>query len=308
MDYKRKIAKAIKEFNTQKTSYSTFFKREAKNAHEVEYEEYDDFFISCNYIISLYKKEIKGQFDKALNEFSNINNEFEEEIKKGFFFDAYGNSIQELLKQNEEERESILNEGYQDNFQYVCCIRSDNGEIVENSFTGCLIPTSKINRKFKYDIFKLTYSDIEAIEKCLDECKNKLCKVKETDIILLLNTQLTQVRMKEIHQYLFENEYIDVDINSWLYWFSKQTWNNKKKNPSQIKWIDAAYHLTNTVYLICGNMEVYTETAMKKAFKLPTGRKFQKNTLNKEKNQMRDKEPYKSLYHLIEWSERNAIK
>lgn len=118
-----------------------------------------------------------------------------------------------------------------------------------------------------------------------------------------LTTELNQVRMKAIHQWLKENKYIDVDVDSWLYWFDLQTWNNKKKNPAKIKWIGAVYHLTNVVYLLCGNnMNKQTETAMKEIFQIPKGGKFQKVT---KKNIQRDVEPYKSLYSMMKYAERN---
>lgn len=117
-----------------------------------------------------------------------------------------------------------------------------------------------------------------------------------------LTTELNQVRMKAIHQWLQANKYINVDIDSWLYWFSLQTWLNKKKKPSKIKWTNAAYHLPNVVYLICGNMSKFTEKAMQKSFTLQKGSNFQKVTND---NIKRDKEPYKSLYKIIEYAEKN---
>lgn len=116
-----------------------------------------------------------------------------------------------------------------------------------------------------------------------------------------LTTELNQVRMKAIHQWLTGNSYIKVDIESWLYWFDLQTWINKKKNPSKIKWIGAVYHLTNVVYLLCGNMNKQTETAMKNIFQIPEGREFQKVT---EKNIQKDVEPYKSMDSMMNYAER----
>ena len=118
-----------------------------------------------------------------------------------------------------------------------------------------------------------------------------------------LITTVERSRMIEIHKYLSEKKYIDVDVDSWLYWFSKHTWTNQKKKPSTIKWLEAAYHLTNVVYLICGNMEVQTESAMKKAFKLPTGSKFQKLTTKNINGDF-----YNNIKNMINWAERFAIK
>ena len=117
-----------------------------------------------------------------------------------------------------------------------------------------------------------------------------------------LTTELNQVRMKSIHQWLKENKYIDVDVDSWLYWFDLQSWISKKKKPAKIKWNKAVYHLTNVVYILCGNMNKQTETAMQEIFQIPKGSKFQKLT---KENIQKDVDPYKSLYNMIEFSERN---
>lgn len=141
-----------------------------------------------------------------------------------------------------------------------------------------------------------TIEKIKAIVEKTNEADNEAPKDEK------LTTGLNQVRMKAIHQWLQANKYINVDIDSWLYWFSLQTWLNKKKKPSKIKWTNAAYHLPNVVYLICGNMNKFTEKAMQKSFTLQKGSKFQKVTTN---NIKRDKEPYKSLYKIIEYAEKN---
>ena len=128
----------------------------------------------------------------------------------------------------------------------------------------------------------------------LDYLKNKNNKAGADFLI----TPIERPRLISIHTYLSENKYIDVDIDSWLYWFSKQSWINQKKKPSKIKWTGAAYHLTNVVYLICGNMEVQTETAMKKAFTLKTGN-FQKLTKDNIKGKF-----YTDIKNILNWAER----
>jgi hypothetical protein len=119
-----------------------------------------------------------------------------------------------------------------------------------------------------------------------------------------LTTKLNQVRMKALHQWLTEKNFIDVDVDSWLYWFNLQTWINKKKQPIKIKWIGTAYHLPNVVFLICGNMNKQTETAMQKSFILPKGSNFQKMTIT-AKDKKRSIEPYKSIYNIMEMADRN---
>jgi hypothetical protein len=117
-----------------------------------------------------------------------------------------------------------------------------------------------------------------------------------------LTTTVERIRLIEIHKYLSDKKYIDVDVYSWLYWFSKQTWTNTKGKPKRIKWIGAVYHLTNVVYLICGNMNIQTETAMKKAFELPKEAKFQSLTVKNIKGDF-----YTDLKNKIQWAERFAI-
>lgn len=118
-----------------------------------------------------------------------------------------------------------------------------------------------------------------------------------------LTTTVERTRLIEIHKYLVDRKYIVVDINSWLYWFSKHTWIDNKKSPSKIKWIGAAYHLPNVIYLICGNMEKSTEEAMKNAFTLPSGKSFQKLTAKNIKGAF-----YKDIENMLKWAERYAIK
>lgn len=118
-----------------------------------------------------------------------------------------------------------------------------------------------------------------------------------------LSTKLNQPRMKAIHQYLYEEMYIEPDEASWLYWFDLQPWLSKKKKPSRIKWKKASSVLSNVIYILCGNMGVKTETAMKSTFVLPKGTNFQKMTITKKKPQS-DKEPYKSIHNMIEFAER----
>lgn len=125
--------------------------------------------------------------------------------------------------------------------------------------------------------------------------------IKPQSSTVFLSTACNIVRMTEIHQYLKKYKYIDVDevVGSWLYWFSLQSWQYTKKNPTKIKWIGAAYVLTNVVYILCGNMTKETEQAMKNAFVLPKGKKFQKKT-----NIDFSKKPYKSIREKINFAER----
>ena len=146
----------------------------------------------------------------------------------------------------------------------------------------------------------ITYFDDLIKEWCEENKINIESELTNTDNnnlnVELLSTKLNQVRMKAIHQYLSDGKYIDVDVDSWLYWFSLQTWTNKKKKPSIIRWTRAVYHLTNVVYLICDNMNIQTITAMKGAFNLKDIPKLTKQNI---------KGPfYNDLKKMIGWAER----
>lgn len=150
----------------------------------------------------------------------------------------------------------------------------------------------KLHSKRKSKLL-LTREHVEEIEKDFVNYKKELYSEPKSDNFnqkIKLSTKLDQPRMKAIHQYLYEENYIENDEPSWLFWFDLQPWLSKKKNPSRIKWNKASYVLTNVVYILCGNMGVKTDTAMKNAFVLPKGRDFQNKTVfNKAK------EPYKTI-------------
>jgi hypothetical protein len=145
-------------------------------------------------------------------------------------------------------------------------------------------------------------NEIERLQNRKELFKNLFENFEPKSESEFLITKVERTRLIEIHTYL-SGKYIDVDVDSWLYWFSKQTWTNKKEKPKRIKWIGAVYHLTNVVYLICGNMNIQTETAMKKAFELPKGAKFQSLTVKNIKGDF-----YTDLKNMIVWAERYAIK
>ena len=141
----------------------------------------------------------------------------------------------------------------------------------------------------------LMRKDVEEIEKDFVKYNREIYSLPIDDSKLRFTTKLDQSRMKAIHQYFYEEKFIEPDEASWLYWFDLQPWLIKKKNPGRIKWIKASYHLTNVVYILCGNMAVNTEKVMKKAFILRNGRHFQKKTIFDK-----SKEPYKKLYEKME--------
>ena len=141
----------------------------------------------------------------------------------------------------------------------------------------------------------ITTKDVETVQKSLVRYNKEFYSEPIDDSKLRFSTKLDQIRMKAIHQYLYDEGYIEFDEASWLYWFDLQPWLNKKKNPSKIQWNKASYILSNIIYIICGNMEVRTETVMKNAFSLRKGKQFQKKTIF-----VRTKIPYKNIYEKIE--------
>lgn len=173
---------------------------------------------------------------------------------------------------------------------------------VQYDFDGNKYVYSLDNYKIIFGNRNVNFADIEYIKQSINEAKEKIVGKEATPPPAKLTTKLNQVKMKAIHQWMTENNYIDVDVDSWLFWFDLQTWISKKKKPTKIKWNKAVYHLTNVVSILCENMNKQTETAMKDAFQLPNGGEFQKKTAG---NIQRDKEPYKSLYNMIEFADRN---
>ncbi|MEI6554218.1 MAG: hypothetical protein WCL70_01365 [Paludibacter sp.] len=166
MNNKLIIANAVDQYKNQKTPYTSYFTQNAKINKE-QFVEFVDFFNGCKHVISQYKKDIENQFNKDLNGYNFILYSYSQMLNNGETIDANGNSIQESIKRNEADRDFILTEGYENNTQYKCCVRSDTGEIVENRITGCFVPLDDDSRKPMYEIFELLYSDLITIEKAL---------------------------------------------------------------------------------------------------------------------------------------------
>jgi hypothetical protein len=141
----------------------------------------------------------------------------------------------------------------------------------------------------------LTRKDVEDIERDFVKYYKEFYIEPIDDSKLRFSTKIDQIRMKAIHQYLYEEGFIDYDEASWLYWFDLQPWGNKKKSPSKIQWNKASYILSNIIFIICGNLEVRTETVMKNVFSLRKGKQFQKKTVFD-----RTKIPYKIIYDKME--------
>jgi hypothetical protein len=268
-----------------------YFKREALNAQKENYS-FDEFFDGCNVIINsltqyykdwLDKEQKSNLLDMELNKQKGDNEayEFYENLYKNITLYDVGRPLFEM--------------GY-------------SGHLYYNEIQLILYAITRAKNYFKLQ------ENNEKIKNIIQEATIKATQkaVQPQPDNHFLNTTVERTRLIEIHTYL-SKKYIDVDVDSWLYWFSKQTWTNKKEKPKRIKWIGAVYHLTNVVYLICGNMNIQTETAMKEAFELPKGTKFQQMTIVKEpktekQHKKNNNQLYTDLKKMIVWAERYAIK
>jgi hypothetical protein len=114
-----------------------------------------------------------------------------------------------------------------------------------------------------------------------------------------LHTDLTATRLDELYNYLTSEKLIKTTPEMWRFWFTKQSLQAGKK-PIKIQWLGAGSVLTNVVMLVCGNFTNHTETAMKAAFNLQSGKKYQQPTNNRNN---RGKYPYKRIYEIMEHAE-----
>ena len=115
-----------------------------------------------------------------------------------------------------------------------------------------------------------------------------------------LHTELTPTRLDVLYNYLTSEKLINTTPEMWLFWFTKQSLPDRKK-PIKIQWLGAGSVLSNVVTLVCGNFTNRTETAMKAAFNLQTGKKYQQPTNDRNS---RGKHPYKRIYEIMEHAER----
>jgi len=285
-----------------------YFKREAINAKENHYN-FEEFFDGCNKEVENLQKYYHYYLNKNKNGFYNVNDAARNRqttIQEGFFeafgFTEYSSKSYEeqcdkLIEINNEHIKGLdLNNYWQ---PLISLNMGYNGHLLYNDTLQISEAILSAKKHFELQELKGIFQNI--IQEAAIKVTQKAVQPQPESTLLI--TAVERSRMIEIYKYLSEKKYIDVDVDSWLYWFSKHTWTNQKKKPSTIKWIEAAYHLPNVVYLICGNMEVQTESAMKKAFKLPTGSKFQKLTTKNINGDF-----YNNIKNKLNWAERFAIK
>ena len=135
MNYKLIVLNAYTEHCEQKTSYLSYFKREAQIAKRDNFVEFSDYFDGCQYIIKCYKDEIINQYNRRLTE----NDWVVASIKSGngmkfgdeIVTDQSDKRLQEHLNRIEEEKKFIQSRGYINNFEYACCM-TEAGEITND--------------------------------------------------------------------------------------------------------------------------------------------------------------------------------
>jgi len=194
MNYKLIIANVIEEYKTQKTPYSTYFKRESKKAKNIEYEEFDDFFEGCLRIITLYKKHIKKQYLNDYEEADWALRIYKQNILNGVTKDLDGVLFQERVDRIEKDKENIKNQGYKTGSIYRCLI-TESGEITKNSFDS------------KHELF---YTDLQNLENILLGLNYKPDKItkKETEpeFISYLQHPNKEALIKKLHELLDNSE------------------------------------------------------------------------------------------------------
>ena len=164
------------------------------------------------------------------------------------------------------------------------------------SLTRLVFAKKELQKLERLKSEQLDFITLDRVDLMINYCKSILEPKSQSNEFF--TTQLNQVRMKAIHKYLSDEKYINVDIDSWLYWFGLKTWTNKKMKPQKIKWLAASYILSNVVFIICDNFKNDTERTMQNVFTLQKGGKFQNKTTVD-----RTKKPYKTLYEKIEMAE-----
>jgi hypothetical protein len=86
MNYSKIVIDGCSEFVKSKTSFESYFKREAKINERDNFIEFADFFNGCMEVVKKYENIIKNQYD---NEISNCNFIISQ-YKQGKVKDSYG--------------------------------------------------------------------------------------------------------------------------------------------------------------------------------------------------------------------------
>ncbi len=134
INYKQIVLNAYIDNKEQKTSFKSYFKREAKLAEKDSFIENNDFFNGCLNVISKYKTQIRYLYQSRVTE----NDWVVESIKMGRGMIIDGEEITDIknerlqyhLKKIEDDKNYIIKRGYKNNTDFPCFL-SATGEITD---------------------------------------------------------------------------------------------------------------------------------------------------------------------------------
>ncbi len=164
MNYKQIVLNAYTEHREQKTTYKSYFKREAQIAKRDNFVEFPDYFSGCQYVLESYKNEITKRYNKRLTEndwvvasvMSGHGIKFEDEVVT----DQSDKRIQDHLHYIAEEKKFVQNRGYENNHDYACFL-TETGETT-NDIWG------------QSNVRELFWQDILQIEQGVNDAKEEL--------------------------------------------------------------------------------------------------------------------------------------
>lgn len=253
MNYKLIIANAIEEFNTQRTPYLSYFKREAKKAYNIDFEEFEDFFDGCIRVITLYKKHLEKLYLNHYRENDLVLHSFKQMIIDGQTTDQNGRLIQEHIERIENDKEFIKKLGYKTNYDYKCLI-TGTGEIIDSflkskhtldyseleNLENIILQlshncqTDKNNKEVRDFKTFLYHPNIDALNKklheLLDNSKGKTVAI--TIKALIKNSFIAGYKSNEELYKAMRKEFGDIGANSGLNTFLND--NSKKLNENDI--------------------------------------------------------------------------
>jgi hypothetical protein len=164
MNYKLIILNAYTEHREQKTSYKSYFKREAQIANRDNFVEFADYFNGCQYVLVSYKKEITNQYNNRLTEYDWVVTSVKSgkgiKIENEVVTDESDKRIQDHLEYIAKDKEFVQNRGYVNNYDYPCYL-NETGEITNDIW-------ERSNDR------KIFWQDIVQIEQGVNQAKEEL--------------------------------------------------------------------------------------------------------------------------------------
>ena len=165
MNYKQIVLNAYTEHREQKTSYQSYFKREAQIAKRDYFVEFSDYFDGCQYVLMSYKKEITNQYNNRLTEYdwvvTSVKSGQGMKIENEVVTDESDKRIQDHLEYIAKDKEFVQNRGYTNNYDYPCYL-NETGEI-----TNDIWERSNDRKIFWQDIVQIEQGVIQAKEELL---------------------------------------------------------------------------------------------------------------------------------------------